>query len=159
MKKTILLFIVQFVICIYANAQNISNRLDSLFDNQYTTDRLNGNVLVAQDGKVIYKRSFGYADIPNKILNNDHSVMELGSISKALISTAILQLVQKKKIGLNDPYKKYFLGFPYPDITIQNSLSHTSGLPGDRSAKLQVDAKPMMGTCLRPGLLEQLLIE
>lgn len=133
MKKIILLFVVQFVICIYANAQKISSRLDSLFNNQYATERLNGNVLVAQDGKVIYKKSFGYADIPNKILNNDHSVMELGSISKALTSTAILQLVQKNKIGLDDPYKKYFPGFPYSDITIHNLLSHTSGLPRDRS--------------------------
>ncbi|MCR8561416.1 serine hydrolase [Mucilaginibacter sp. BJC16-A38] len=117
----------------WANAQDIPAKLDSLFNYQYTSRQLIGNVLVAEDGKVLYQKSFGYADIPNKIPNNDQSIFEIGSISKTLTSTAILQLVQKKKIGLNDPYKKYFPGFPYPDITIRNLLSHTSGLPRDRS--------------------------
>ena len=132
-KKLLLLAIIMIITGTWGNAQDIPAKLDSLFNYQYTSQQLIGNVLVAENGKVLYQKSFGYADIPNKILNNDQSIFEIGSISKTLTSTAILQLVQKKKIGLNDPYKKYFPDFPYPDITIRNILSHTSGLPRDGS--------------------------
>ncbi|MBB6129154.1 serine hydrolase domain-containing protein [Mucilaginibacter lappiensis] len=129
--KKFLFLILTTVVYSYANAQDLSKRLDSLFNGQFTAGQINGNVLVADHGKVIYKKSFGYADIANKILNTDHSAFFLASVSKTITSTAVLQLVQKKKIQLNEPYKKYFPNFPYADVTIKNLLSHTSGLPRD----------------------------
>ncbi|MEN0056387.1 MAG: serine hydrolase [Mucilaginibacter sp.] len=131
MKKLIVL-ILAVGIYNYANAQNTFKRLDSLFNGQFDAGQLNGNVLVADQGQVIYKKSFGYADIANKILNTDHSAFFLASVSKTITSTAVLQLVQKNKIRLDNPLKKYFPQFPYPDITVRNLLSHTSGLPRDK---------------------------
>jgi len=130
--KKLLLLILTVVIYSYANAQDTFKRLDSLFNGQFDAGQLNGNVLVADHGQVIYKKSFGYADIPNKVLNTDHSAFFLASVSKTITSTAILQLVQKNKIRLDKPFKKYFAQFPYPDITVRNLLSHTSGLPRDK---------------------------
>ncbi|MFA6087067.1 serine hydrolase [Mucilaginibacter sp.] len=131
MKKLILITLLALVYN-HTNAQNSLKRIDSLFNNQFLTKRLNGNVLVATNGIVMYKKSFGYADIGNKILNNDNSAFFLASVSKTITSTAVLQLVQKKKIRLDDPFKKYFPKFPYADITIRNLLAHTSGLPRDK---------------------------
>ncbi|WP_439698924.1 serine hydrolase [Mucilaginibacter sp. AW1-7] len=132
MKKTLLMLMLSILASSLAKAQNLRIRLDSLFNKQYAEGRLNGNVLIAEKGKIIYKRSFGYADINRKILNDDQSEFELASVSKTLTATAVLQLMQKNKVGLNDPYKKYFPAFPYPSITIRNLLSHTSGLPRDK---------------------------
>lgn len=130
MKKLLFLILTTGVYS-YANAQDLSKRLDSLFNGQFTAGQLNGNVLVADHGNVIYKKSFGYADVANKILNTDHSAFFLASVSKTITSTAVLQLVQKKKIKLDEPYKKYFPNFPYGNVTIKNLLAHTSGLPRD----------------------------
>ncbi|QTE36919.1 serine hydrolase [Mucilaginibacter gossypii] len=128
------LFTLIALACIYnvAAAQGTYKKLDSLFSNQLDAGWLNGNVLIADHGRVIYKNSFGYADIPNKIPNTDKSAFFLASVAKTITSTAVLQLVQKRRVNLDSPYKKYIPEFPYPDITIRNLLSHTSGLPRDK---------------------------
>jgi CubicO group peptidase (beta-lactamase class C family) len=112
-------------------AQNAVQRLDSLFTTQYAHQQLNGNVLVAQNGAIIYKKSFGYKNIGRHVLNNDKSAFALASISKTFTSLAVLQLKEKGKLKLDDYFVKYFPDFPYKNITIRNLLSHTSGLPDD----------------------------
>ncbi len=90
---------------------------------------INGNILVAEKGKILYQRSFGFANFKDQLPNSDSSEFTLGSVSKTLTSTAILQLKEKKKLNLDDPLIKYFPGFPYQEIKIRHLLSHTSGLP------------------------------
>lgn len=108
-------------------AQTISEQLDIFFTSpQYS---VNGNVLVAENGKVIYRKSFGLADAKNKLPNTENSRFEIASITKTFTSTAILQLKDKGKLNLDKPFVKYFPDFPYPEITIRHLLSHTSGLP------------------------------
>jgi len=103
---------------------------------------MNGNILVAEQGKVLYKKSFGFANSKSQLLNNDSSEFTLGSVSKTLTSTAVLQLKDKQKLKLDDPLVKYFPGFPYPGITIRHLLSHTSGLPDYDLYKDQMDKNP-----------------
>lgn len=90
---------------------------------------INGNVLVVDNGQVIYQKSFGFADVRNKLLNNQSSRFDLASITKTFTSTAILRLKDEGKLKLDDPFVKYFPDFPYPEIKIRHLLSHTSGLP------------------------------
>jgi CubicO group peptidase (beta-lactamase class C family) len=90
---------------------------------------LNGNLLLAIKGNVIYSGSFGYADFPGKIMNQKTSAFNLASISKVFTSTAILQLCEKGQLRLEDNFKNYFPEFPYSNIRISHLLSHTSGLP------------------------------
>ena len=105
------------------------DRLDSFFQSLQSYGLMNGNILVAEKDKIVYQRSFGFADLKAKLANSDSSEFTLGSVSKTLTSTAILQLKEKKKLKLDDPFIKYFPGFPYPQILIRHLLSHTSGLP------------------------------
>jgi len=123
-------------------AQNYSQKLDSLFNSLYTYRQINGNVLVAENGSSIYKKSFGFADFENKTLNSDNTRFALASVSKVFTSTAILQLKDKDKLKLDDPFIKFFSDFPYPDITIRNLLSHTSGLPDYDLYEEQIDQNP-----------------
>lgn len=110
-------------------AQDHSQRLDSLFNSLYNYGQFNGNVLVAENGLPIYKKSFGYLNFETRKLHNENSIFSLASISKTFTSLTILQLKQKGKLKLDNCVKEYLEDFPYKDITIRNLLTHTSGLP------------------------------
>lgn len=107
--------------------QTVAEKLDNYFTT--TLNPINGNILVAENGKAIYKKSFGFADFKNKIPNSEASRFNIASISKTFTSVAVLQLKEKGKLNIDDPVKKYLPEFRYPDITIRHLLSHTSGLP------------------------------
>jgi CubicO group peptidase (beta-lactamase class C family) len=110
-------------------AQNKTQKLDSLFNSLVAYGQINGNVLVAENGQPLYKKSFGYSNFETKTPHTENSIFSLASISKVFTSLAILQLKEKGKLKLDDYVTKYLNNFPYPDITIRNLLSHTSGLP------------------------------
>jgi CubicO group peptidase (beta-lactamase class C family) len=127
MKKICLLYFIS-IWCLQIQAQNIVVRLDSLFTAPGNFESLNGSVLIAESGKVIYQRSFGFCNIDEKKLNSATSSFNIASITKTFTSTAILQLLEKGKLHPDDAFQKYFPSFPYPAITIRNLLTHTSGL-------------------------------
>lgn len=118
-------------------AQPHLQRIDSLVEGQFANGELAGNILVAQKGAVIYRKSLGLADVTNRIPLDEHAAFQLASVSKIFTSVAILQLKQKGKLRLDDPVKNYLPTFGYPQITIRHLLSHTSGL-----ADLQMLEKP-----------------
>lgn len=110
-------------------AQNRRADLDRFFTDLSKNKQFNGNVLIAEKGKIIYERSFGYADFSKKVLNDRTTRFPIASITKSFTATAILQLAENHKLQVNDPVTKYLPAFPYPALTIKNLLSHTSGLP------------------------------
>jgi CubicO group peptidase (beta-lactamase class C family) len=112
-----------------AAQQNAVAGLNSYFNALFRSRQFNGNVLVAEKGKIIYERSFGYADFSTKKPNTKNTSFPIASITKTFTSTAILQLQEKGKLDINDRFVKYFADFPYPSITIRQLLSHTSYLP------------------------------
>ncbi len=115
--------------CLQISAQTTSQRLDSLFNSLNDYKQISGSILIAQGRNIITKKYFGFADLQNNIKNSDSTEFTLASVSKVFTSTAILQLKDKGKFKLDDLFIKYFPDFPYPNITIRNLLSHTSGLP------------------------------
>jgi len=106
-----------------------SERIDSFLLVLEQHQLFNGSVLIARHGQVIYERSAGYLDRERKISNSDTACFNLASLSKPFTSVAVLQLVQRGRIGLDDPFIKYFPDFPYPEVSIRHLLSHTAGLP------------------------------
>lgn len=109
-------------------------QLDEYLTAQSTHYRFNGNVLVAENGKIVFQRSYGYANFDTKRLLNDSSVFELASVSKQFTATAILLLKDKGKLNLTDSLRQYFPELPYSGISIYQMLTHTSGLPDYESA-------------------------
>lgn len=89
----------------------------------------NGNVLVAEKGRVIYKKSAGYADLRAKQPLTDGSVFNLASISKQFTAAAVMLAKERGLLSLDDSLAKYFPEIPYERITIRQMLTHTSGLP------------------------------
>lgn len=113
----------------HLSAQHRLEKLNIYFNNAAQQETINGNILLAEKGRVMYSRSFGYADFRSRRENGKDTHFNLASISKIFTSTAILQLKEKGKLKLDDKVTKFFPAFPYPQITVKHLLTHTSGLP------------------------------
>ena len=88
-----------------------------------------GTISVFKDKKEIYSRSIGYSDINNNILSNESTRYRIGSISKIFTAVLIMQLVEEKKLNLNDKLSQYFPDIKLSnEITIEQLLTHRSGI-------------------------------
>ena len=92
----------------------------------------NGSVLVAENGKVIYKKGFGFANMEWDIPNGPDTKHRLGSVTKQFTGMLILQLAEQGKIDLQAPITTYLPDYPKANgdmITTHHLLTHTSGIP------------------------------
>lgn len=126
MKKVFSIFLLPLALF---SQTNYTARIDSCMQAEIAINNFNGNVLIAQAGKIIYQKSFGFKNFYTKEKLDVNSVFELASISKQFTAVGILLLNKQGKLNLNDSLRKYFPQLPYTNITIKNLLIHTSGLP------------------------------
>ncbi|MFM9908688.1 MAG: serine hydrolase domain-containing protein [Chitinophagaceae bacterium] len=104
--------------------------IESFADTTFKNGSLNGSILVAKDGKVLYEQYDGFSDYRlQKDTIKSTTPFHLASVSKTITGTAILKLVQDGKINLDKSVADYLPGFPKPAITIKLLLNHRSGLP------------------------------
>ena len=132
MKKLYCLIIL--LLCIKANCftqTKVELRIDSVMK-QYAMVGL--SVAVVKKGNIIYTHSFGLKNIETKTPLTNDDIFRIASISKSFSATAIMQLVEAKKLSLNDDASK-LIGFTvrnpsFPDkvITLKMLMSHTSSL-------------------------------
>ncbi|MEP7254181.1 MAG: serine hydrolase [Ferruginibacter sp.] len=126
MKKFLLILLLPLSL---AAQKDHAALLKQFMTGQHDYFRFNGNVLVAEKGKIIYQQALGYADFNSKRKLNDSSVFELASVSKQFTAMAIMLLKERRQLSYDDNVKRFFPGFPYDNITIRHLLTHTSGLP------------------------------
>ena len=92
----------------------------------------NGAVLVAENGKVIYKKGLGFANMEWEIPNTSDTKFRLASITKQFTATAVLQLASQGKIKLDGKISDYLPEYRKDigeKVTIHQLLNHTSGIP------------------------------
>ena len=116
-----------FLILLFISSNLFSQqkRLDSLFAAQKD---FSGVVLIAENGKPIYQKAFGYREFENQIPLQTSDIFELASVSKQFTAMIIMMLKEKGMLNYEDSVSKY-LEIPYKGITLRNLLTHTSGLP------------------------------
>ena len=99
---------------------------------------------VARDGKIIYDRGFGYADLENPTPMAAKTNMRIASISKPITAVAVLLLVEDGKLKLDDPVIDFLVRdaeFALPKdadpawrrVTIRHLLQHSGGWNRDKS--------------------------
>jgi CubicO group peptidase (beta-lactamase class C family) len=90
-----------------------------------------GTVLVAVDGKPVFRKAYGLANREWNVPNTPDAKFRIGSITKQFTATAILQLAEQGKLSIDDPVSKYYPSAPpaWSKITIRHLLTHTSGIP------------------------------
>lgn len=107
------------------------HKIDSILQIPYQAGKLNGNVLVVQNNKRLYSKSFGYANDSKDILLTADYRFGIGSIYKEFPAVAIMQLVEKGQLQLEDKLSKHLPKLPEwaEKIKIKHLLQYTSGLP------------------------------
>ncbi|MBV6392474.1 MAG: D-aminopeptidase [Anaerolineales bacterium] len=102
-------------------------------------------VAVVKDGQLFFAKSYGYADIENKIpVDAERTMFKLGSLTKLFTWTAVMQLVEQGKLDLDADVNAY-LDFRIPDtfsqpITLKHLMAHTSGFEDNHAEMVTLDA-------------------
>jgi CubicO group peptidase (beta-lactamase class C family) len=83
-----------------------------------------------REGRPVYMRGYGLANLELNVPATPATVYEIGSITKQFTATAVMMLVEEGKIGLDDPISKYLDGLPdsWSGVTVRHLLTHTSGI-------------------------------
>lgn len=91
-----------------------------------------GCVLIQEGNEMVFQKSFGYADLPNKVPNENDTKFATASAGKVFVAVGILQLIERGLLKFNDEIGNIFnfdLKAIDGTITIEELLSHTSGIP------------------------------
>ncbi len=110
--------------------EKIISKIDLYLTNDFPENEPGAIVLIAEKGKIVYKKAFGVADINSKKRLESGDIMPIGSMTKQFTAASILKLVEQNKLNLTDSIQKYIPEFPSKKfkITIENLLSQTSGI-------------------------------
>ncbi len=135
MKKLIIITLIlglRYSSLVQSNSQKeLETKIDQLFESYTHYNRFVGNVLIAEDNKIIYEKSFGYADLEGQKKNNNASVFNIASLTKSLTAVGIMKLMENGEMTLETPISTYFPNFipEYANqITIQHLLNNSSGI-------------------------------
>jgi D-alanyl-D-alanine carboxypeptidase len=94
-------------------------------------------VIVVRDGRVIFRKGYGLANLELNIPVKPEMVFRLASVTKQFTAVAVMMLVEQGRLSLQDDITKFFPGYPTGGrrITVENLLTHTSGIK-DYTGKL-----------------------
>jgi CubicO group peptidase (beta-lactamase class C family) len=135
MKRiTLVASIIFFLMMSRVQSQDFAKLLDGYF----AYNRFWGSILIVQNDKVLFQKSYGYADKDRNIENNANTLFNLASVTKTMTATAIMKLHEEGKLSVYDRVDKYipdFINDDTKDIKIINLLNHTSGLAANLCQK------------------------
>jgi CubicO group peptidase (beta-lactamase class C family) len=126
------------------------DKINTLIGKYAEYGEFNGAVLVAEAGKVIYKKGVGLANMEEQIPNEASTKFRLASITKQFTAMLIMQLVAEDKLALDSSISTYLPNFPKEKgakITIHHLLTHSSGIPNYTSFP---DYQEIMKRALKP---------
>lgn len=109
--------------------------LDSLCTGVFPEGRPGAVVLVMTEGRTLFEKCYGLADLQKKIPITPETSFNIASVSKQFTATGILQLCEEGKLSLEDHVTDYFPEYTGPawkDIRIKHLLDHSSGIPDIR---------------------------
>ncbi|MBQ4812429.1 beta-lactamase family protein [Pseudoalteromonas luteoviolacea] len=129
MNKLLLIVLLSMSSDVLANKVNTYDELTSALEDIRVENNIPAmSVAIITSGKVSYTRGFGFIDAKMKKATKPTSLFRVASISKLFTAQAIMQLVEKNKIALNDKVGRHLPNFIESDITVKQLLTHTSGL-------------------------------
>jgi len=119
--------------------QGMVRRLDAVVHHAIEEGKVVGTVVVVlHDGKMVYHRAAGFADREAGRPMHEDTLFRFASLSKPIVTVALLRLVEEGKVALDDPVTKYLPHFrpkladgSVPVITLRQLLTHTAGLSSD----------------------------
>jgi CubicO group peptidase (beta-lactamase class C family) len=111
-------------------SQNLESKIDSLIQTEFNnSNEPGGAFLISHNGKPIYKKAFGLANLELEVKMTPDNVFQIGSMTKQFTAVAILMLEEQGKLSVNDPISKFIPDYPNgKNITVSHLLTHTSGI-------------------------------
>lgn len=106
-----------------------SLRIDSMLSWYHREGQFNGMALIRHKGKVILQKNYGYADTEKKLSADSNTQYRIGSLSKPFTAIIIRQLAGEGKLRLSDSIGTYLPEYIHGRVTIDQLLSHRSGIP------------------------------
>jgi CubicO group peptidase (beta-lactamase class C family) len=124
-------------------------QIDKFIQQYIDQGRLNGaTAIILRDGKMVYQKAFGFSNVEQKTPMHKDQIFRIASMTKPIVSVAVMMLWEEGKFSLDDPVSKFIPEFKNPkvlekfnpadttfttspakrEITIRHLLSHTSGI-------------------------------
>jgi CubicO group peptidase (beta-lactamase class C family) len=106
--------------------------IDEIVKSHFAAGDFSGTILVAREGKILYRQAFGLANREWNIPNDLQTKFEIGSMTKQFTALLVLQFVNEGKISLEghiSDYLSYYRKDTGTRVTVRDLLSHTSGIP------------------------------
>ena len=111
------------------NQNDLSHKLSKYMNAQKDVNGFSGTVLIVKKDRVLLRQAYGLADYEWNIKNTVDTKFQLASVTKQFTAAAILQLVERGKLSLDDKLSTFLPDYPHAEnVTIHMLLSHSSGL-------------------------------
>ena len=105
--------------------------VDALLAKRINNEGAGAAVLVARNGRILYEKARGLADIERRQPVTVDTKFRIGSITKQFTASGILRLQETGRLKVTDPLSRYIPDFPRGgEVTLQHLLTHTSGIHG-----------------------------
>lgn len=133
LKKITSFFLLIITISTLTNsafAQSLAKKIDNAILKEFNDKKGPGGAfMVAKNGKVIYQKAFGKANLELDVKLTTESIFQLGSMTKQFTAIAILMLEEQGELDITHAVSKYIPDYPSGDsITLHHLLTHTSGI-------------------------------
>ncbi|TXT58759.1 MAG: conserved exported protein of unknown function [Promethearchaeota archaeon] len=128
-------------------------KLDSLINTLITKKGIPSIAIgIVKDDEVILAKGFGYANVEDKILANENTIYQLGSVTKMFTGHLLARLINNQKISISDTLANFFpdtMSFPKSPagqvVTIKEIATHTSEFPRYPQNIQRIDPEPFKG--------------
>lgn len=133
MKKTIILSVIVFNLH-FTNAQTIESQsideIDSIMQSNYSSNTPGASIIATVNGKTLFKKGYGLANLEDSIPNNFSTPFHIGSVTKQFTSVSVLLLHQRGKLNLDSKISQFYPEYFSKDfpVTVHQLLTHTSGI-------------------------------
>lgn len=131
-KGNVLFGLVMIAFTSMTSAQDKAKQIDGLMRRYVDNGQFNGTVLVTDNGKLVFKKGYGLANMEWNIPNEPDHKFRLASLTKQFTAMLIMQLVEQGKLRLDGKITDYLADYPKAagdKITLHHLLTHTSGIP------------------------------
>jgi CubicO group peptidase (beta-lactamase class C family) len=110
--------------------RDLATAINEALEKTFKRDDPGAAVIVVKDGKTIFRKGYGLANLELGVPVEPDMVFRLGSITKQFTAVAILMLADQGKLSLDDDLTKFLPDYPTKGqrITIEQLLTHTSGI-------------------------------
>ncbi|MBN1935091.1 MAG: beta-lactamase family protein [Anaerolineae bacterium] len=120
----------------HASDYEFSRQIKTVLPGQMALYNVPGvSIALIEEGRVVYAKSFGYADRAAKVPMTSDTLYQVASVSKNLTAWGVMRLADQGLIGLDDPIEKYLTRWHIPPspydargVTVRRLLNHTAGI-------------------------------